>query len=188
MRGTSRNAGYSRIAFALLFAGLLVLLAGGVASAQVSWPVYASSDDGGSINPAGTVYVPDGAAVSFTFAPAPGYIVYQVIVDGVVVAGSVAGYTLVDVRGQHTVQVTFAVVSGAEDYGPEIIVPGPGVYFFGGDFDRRRDAQDFSRRGFESRKEAHPEFRAPERPRGGEPRGGEPRGGAPHRKERGGRR
>jgi hypothetical protein len=192
MRTTPWKAGRSRLAFALLAAGLLFLPAGGVALAQVSWPVYAFSGDGGSVSPAGTIYVPDGAAVSFSFIPAPGYMVYQVFVDGIVVAGSVAGYTLVDVHGKHSVQVTFAAAPAVQEYGVEIVVPGPDLFVFGGDFDRRRDAHEFSRRGSESRREAHPEFRAPERPRGGERSGGErgggERGGAPRGGERGGRR
>ena len=93
MRGTPRSAGHSRIAFTLLFAGLLVFLAGGAAFAQAAWPITASSGGNGSISPAGTVYVADGADRSFTFIPAPGYMVYQVIVDGNVVAGGVPGYT-----------------------------------------------------------------------------------------------
>jgi hypothetical protein len=183
MRETPRSAGYSRIASLVLFAGLLVLLAGGVAVAQVYWPVYASSGDNGSISPAGTVYVPDGGSAAFSFIPNPGYMVYQVIVNGTVVAGNVPGYTLAGVQSQQSIQVLFAPVPGAEEYAPEWVVPGP--YIFGGGFDQRRDAHDFSRRGFESRREVHPEIGGPARP-GGEPRGGMPPGGGPRSEPPGG--
>jgi hypothetical protein len=182
MRETPRSAGYSRTASLVLFAGLLVLLAGGVAVAQVYWPVYASSGDNGSISPAGTVYVPDGGSAAFSFIPNPGYMVYQVIVDGTVVAGNVPGYTLEGVQGQHSIQVLFAPVPGAEEYAPEWVAPVPGPYIFGGGFDQRREAQEFSRRGFESRREVHPEIGGPARPggpRGGMPPGGGPPGGGP---------
>jgi len=172
MRKSLLTVRYSRRTLALLTVGLLLVFGGGAASAQVYWPVYAYSGDGGSIVPAGTAYVPDGGAVSFSFVPAPGYMVYQVFVDGIVVAGSVSGYSLADVRGQHSVQVTFAGIPDyVPDSAPEIVVPAPGPFFFGGDFDRRRDVDEFRRRGFESRREAHPEFREREVPRGGE-RGG----------------
>lgn len=38
-----------------------------------------------------------------------------------------------------------------------VIVPGPDFYLFGGDYDRRRDAHDYSHRGYESRRRAHHE-------------------------------
>ena len=36
-------------------------------------------------------------------------------------------------------------------------VPGPDFFLFGGDYDRRRDVHDYSHRGYESRRRAHPE-------------------------------
>ena len=154
MREIPSNAGYSRIAFTVLFAGLIVLLAGGVAVAQVSWPVYASSGGNGAITPGGTVYVPDGAAVSFTFIPDPGFMVYQVFVDGNAVAGNTPALTLQAVHSQHSITVTFVPISDVP-YDAGVIITGPDLFLFGGDFDRRRDARDFSRRGVESRAEAH---------------------------------
>jgi hypothetical protein len=161
MRKIPRNAGYSRIAFTVLLAGLIVLLAGGAAFAQTSWPVYASSGGNGSISPAGTVYVPDGAAASFTFIPDPGFTVYQVYVDGTAVAGSTPGFMLSGVHSEHSISVTFVPVSGAP-YDAGVIVTGPDLYLFGGDFDRRRDARDYSHRGAQSRAEAHPAARGGE--------------------------
>lgn len=170
MRETPRSAGHSRIAFIVLLAGLLVFLAGGAAFAQAAWPIYASSGGGGSISPAGTVYVPDGAAALFSFIPAPGYMVDQVIVDGNVVAVGVPAITLQAVHAQHSVLVTFTPAGVVPDYGGVVVAPGPDLYLFGGGFERRRDVHEFSRRGAESRASAHHEMR--EAPRGGGERGG----------------
>jgi hypothetical protein len=170
MRETLRTAGRSRIAFALLFSGLLVFLAGGAAFAQASWPINASSGGNGAISPGGTVYVADGVGQSFAFVPDPGYLVYQVIVDGNAVAGiagNVTGYTLTAVHGQHSILVTFAPASGIPYYGGGVVVSAPDLYLFGGGYDRGRDVRDYSRRGSESRRAAHPESRAPARPAGG---------------------
>ena len=41
-------------------------------------------------------------------------------------------------------------------YGGPVVVPGPSVYFWGGDYDRGRDVRVYSHRGFESRAVVHP--------------------------------
>ena len=41
-------------------------------------------------------------------------------------------------------------------YGGSAVVPGPSVYFWGGDYDRGRDVRVYSHRGVESRAVAHP--------------------------------
>ena len=41
-------------------------------------------------------------------------------------------------------------------YGGPVVVPGPDVYFFGGDYGRGRDVRDYSHRGVVSRAAAHP--------------------------------
>jgi len=68
------------------------------------------------------------------------------------------------------------VVSGEayDDGGGGVVVEEPDVFLFGGGFDRRHDAHDFSHRGSESRAAAHHEGRGSEH--GGNERGGE-RGG-----------
>ena len=177
MKKIPMNAGHSQFVFALFAAGLLVLLAGSAALAQPAWPIYASAGDNGAISPAGTVYVPDGGGVSFTFVPAPSYMVYQVIIDGNVIGGGVPGYTFEGVHGQHSILVTFTPMSNIpyNGYGGVVVAPGPDLYLFGGGFDRRRVVHDFSRRGAESRAVAHPEVKRPEHP-GGDERGGD-RGG-----------
>jgi hypothetical protein len=45
---------------------------------------------------------------------------------------------------------------GGGHYGGPVVVPGPSVYFWGGDYDRGRDVRVYSHRGFESRAVAHP--------------------------------
>jgi hypothetical protein len=102
--------------------------------------------------------------------------VYQVIIDGNVVGGGVPGYTFEGVHGQHSILVTFIPMSNIPYDAGVVVAPGPDLYLFGGGFDRRRDAHDFSRRGAESRAVAHPEVRRPEHP-GGNERGGGDRGG-----------
>ena len=54
-------------------------------------------------------------------------------------------------------------------YGGPVVVPGPSVYFWGGDHDRGRDVHVYSQRGGASRAVAHPS--------GGGARGGGARGG-----------
>ena len=41
-------------------------------------------------------------------------------------------------------------------YGGPVVVPGPSVYFWGGDYDRGHDVHVYSHRGYESRAVAHP--------------------------------
>ena len=46
-------------------------------------------------------------------------------------------------------------IVGGYDGGATVIVPEPDLYLFGGDYDHRRDAHDYSHRGHESRGAAH---------------------------------
>ena len=47
-------------------------------------------------------------------------------------------------------------VDGGYYGGPAVVVPGPSVYFWGGDYDRGHDVHVYSHRGYESRAVAHP--------------------------------
>jgi hypothetical protein len=47
-------------------------------------------------------------------------------------------------------------VEGGYYGSPAVVVPGPNVYFWGGDYDRGRDVRVYSHRGYESRAVAHP--------------------------------
>jgi hypothetical protein len=40
-------------------------------------------------------------------------------------------------------------------YGGPVVVPGPSVYFWGGDYDRGREVHVYSQRGYESRAVVH---------------------------------
>ncbi|MCX6923799.1 MAG: hypothetical protein NT154_11420 [Verrucomicrobia bacterium] len=40
-------------------------------------------------------------------------------------------------------------------YGGPVVVPGPSVYFWGGDYDRGHDVRVYSHRGYESRAVVH---------------------------------
>jgi hypothetical protein len=52
-------------------------------------------------------------------------------------------------------------------YGGPVVVPGPSVYFWGGDYDRGRDVHVYSQRGVASRAVVHPARSAPARASGG---------------------
>ena len=41
-------------------------------------------------------------------------------------------------------------------YGDTVVVPGPDMYLFGGDYDMGRNVHSYSHRGSESRRVAHP--------------------------------
>jgi hypothetical protein len=73
-----------------------------------SYDITASAGPNGSITPSGTVTIDYGQDQAFTIAPAPGYSVLDVLVDGMSV-GAVTTYTFTDVAEAHTISATFAV-------------------------------------------------------------------------------
>ncbi|WP_244213838.1 InlB B-repeat-containing protein [Paenibacillus barcinonensis] len=84
---------------------------GGAASSGVSYTVTVTGSQGGTISPNGTVKVAQGASQTFLFTPQEGYIVADVLVDGVSV-GAVSSYTLSQVKAAHSIQVVFAKKQG----------------------------------------------------------------------------
>ncbi len=74
------------------------------------WSIVASAGAGGSVTPAGTVYVVEGASQGFSIAPVVGYQIADVRVDAVSV-GAVASYTFSNVVANHTLAATFADAS-----------------------------------------------------------------------------
>ena len=72
------------------------------------WIITASADSNGSITPSGAVGVVEGASQPFTFSPAIGHHVEDVLVDGGSV-GRPAGYTFPNVQANHTIAVSFAI-------------------------------------------------------------------------------
>ena len=63
----------------------------------------------GSISPSGSIVVPEGADVTYTFAPAKGYTINAVIVDGKNV-GALPNYTFKKVVSSHTIEVMFTLI------------------------------------------------------------------------------
>nr|WP_186323101.1 InlB B-repeat-containing protein [Paenibacillus xylanexedens] len=85
--------------------------AGGAASNGVSYTVTVTGSQGGTISPHGTVSVAQGASQTFLFTPQEGYIVADVLIDGVSI-GAVSSYTFNQVKAAHSVQVVFAQKQG----------------------------------------------------------------------------
>lgn len=83
--------------------------------------ISASAGPGGAITPSGTLVVPVGSDLAFTVAPAPGYVIADVLVDGASV-GAVASYLFEGVTANHTIAATFRGLPGAVPDGL-----GPGV-------------------------------------------------------------
>ena len=77
--------------------------------ALCTYQITASAGSGGSISPT-SPYVTYGTSQTFTIAPATGYHVADVMVDGVSV-GAVSSYTFSNVIAPHTISATFAVNS-----------------------------------------------------------------------------
>lgn len=73
--------------------------------------ITASSGSNGSISPAGSTLVPAGNDQLFSFTPACGYAVSDVLIDGVSV-GAMPSYTFTNVTIPHTIHVVFGI--GAE--------------------------------------------------------------------------
>ena len=86
---------------------------GGAPSGTVtpSYTVSASAGEGGSVSPSGKTSVDKGDDLTFAITPDEGYVVDDVLVDGVSV-GSVTSYTLRDVSKAHTISVSFVPDDG----------------------------------------------------------------------------
>jgi len=76
-------------------------------SVRESYQIAANSSGNGTLTPAGGVDVAPGGNQSFSFTPAPGSRVVNVVVDGAPL-GPLADYTFDDVSTNHTIAVTFA--------------------------------------------------------------------------------
>ncbi len=71
------------------------------------WTITASAGAGGSITPSGAVAVVQGASQGFSIAPATGYHVLALTVDGGAVTPDTT-YTFSNVTGAHTIAATFS--------------------------------------------------------------------------------
>ncbi len=76
------------------------------AAVTTNFTITASAGANGSISPSGSVSVAQGASQSFTIAPASGYKVSSVTVDGTSV-GAVTSYTFSNVQANHTISAAF---------------------------------------------------------------------------------
>jgi hypothetical protein len=68
--------------------------------------ITATADSGGSISPVGAVSVTDGTNQAFSILVNPGYIISNIVVDGVS-QGAVPGFTFYTVNANHTIYATF---------------------------------------------------------------------------------
>jgi hypothetical protein len=76
--------------------------------ANPSYTITASAGANGALSPSGNVTVLGGANQKFTIAPASGYRVADVLVDGVSV-GARTSYTFYNVQGDHTISASFTL-------------------------------------------------------------------------------
>jgi len=74
----------------------------------VTHTIVASAGVGGSIDPSGSVVVNHGEDQSFTITADTGYVIANVLVDGLPV-GPVTGYSFTNVVADHTITASFAV-------------------------------------------------------------------------------
>lgn len=76
--------------------------------------INAGAGENGSVSPNGRVAVPAGGSRTFTITADEGYVVADVLVDGVSV-GPVGSYTFSNVRANHTISVIFRDADGVAD-------------------------------------------------------------------------
>ena len=69
--------------------------------------ITATAGENGTIQPSGTVIVSNGGDQTFTFAPAAGYTVDTLTIDGIALASAGSSYTFRDVADDHAIDVSF---------------------------------------------------------------------------------
>ena len=77
---------------------------------QPTYTITASAGAGGSINPSGAVSVDIGSNKTFIITANTGYIISDVVVDGVS-QGAISSYTFVGVAANHTISAAFSPVT-----------------------------------------------------------------------------
>ena len=82
-----------------------------VGGGGTQYTITATAGAGGTISPSGAVLVDQGSSPTFTMAPALGYSVTNVDVDGTSV-GAVSTWTIPNVQANHTISASFAMVPG----------------------------------------------------------------------------
>ena len=89
------------------------------------YSITASSSGPGTISPSGTIGVNQNDSQTFTFAPAAGYAIAKVSVDGV--DGTGVSYAFTNVTSNHTISVTFAAEPTTDGGTPEAGGPDAGT-------------------------------------------------------------
>lgn len=86
---------------------------GGISSG--GYTITAEAGKGGSISPDGAVNVTKGSTRTFTITPDKGYVISDVLMDGVSI-GAVGSYTFSDIAASHTIKAVFAEATGLPYY------------------------------------------------------------------------
>ena len=76
----------------------------------VKHTITASASEGGTISESGEIEIENGNSKTFTFTPNTGYTIDDVVVDEVSV-GAVTSYTFNNVTSNHTISVSFAIMT-----------------------------------------------------------------------------
>ncbi len=95
--GTARNTSYGYSIYDARF------YSGGI---QISYTITATAGANGSISPAGSVKVNQGASQTFGITPNSGYLVASVIVDGIS-QGAISSYVFANLNGDHSISASF---------------------------------------------------------------------------------
>jgi hypothetical protein len=77
-----------------------------------SYTITVTAGSGGSITPSGAVSVEEGGSVTFAIVPNSGYVISQLLVDGVAVATQ-DNYTFTNVTSAHTIYAVFQAAPAA---------------------------------------------------------------------------
>jgi hypothetical protein len=94
---------------------------------STTYTITATSGVNGTISPSGNVVVNEGSSQTFTFQPNMGYEVDSILVDGSYM-GSDTTYTFIDVQENHSIHVTFTMITNVPSFDEEtqvIIYPNP---------------------------------------------------------------
>lgn len=91
------------------------------------YTLTASAGSGGSITPSGAIVISQGSSQTFAIAPATGYKIAGVTVDGTSV-GAVSSYTFSNVAASHTIAASFASTATAATWQNQAIAPQTGTF------------------------------------------------------------
>jgi len=89
-----------------------------------TFTLTASAGTGGTISPSGAVIVPYGGSQTFTIAPASGYQIASVLVNGVN-QGAISTYTFSNVTANHTISASFSLLPTTDTTAPTVNLTTP---------------------------------------------------------------